>query len=98
MEFDCTKPLGENLETYLNADINSICSELKDKGIVYEHQFSTLWSMVCKHNALELTELFSKRTGLDIFYQYDNTKPDEGAFASLELMEYMESLFITNVN
>lgn len=72
MEFDCTKPLGENLETYLNADINSICSELKDKGIVYEHQFSTLWSMVCKHNALELTELFSKRTGLDIFYQYDN--------------------------
>ena len=28
--------------------------------------------MVCKHNALELTELFSKRTGLDIFYQYDN--------------------------
>ena len=35
MEFDCTKPLGENLETYLNADIKSICSELKDKGIVY---------------------------------------------------------------
>lgn len=26
MEFDCTKPLGENLETYLNADINSICT------------------------------------------------------------------------
>lgn len=33
-----------------------------------------------------------------IFYQYDNTKPDEGAFASLNLMEYLESLFITNVN
>ena len=33
-----------------------------------------------------------------IFYQYDNAKPDGGAFASLNLMEYLESLFITNVN
>jgi len=33
-----------------------------------------------------------------IFYQYDNTKPDEGAFASLNLMEYLESIFVANMD
>ncbi len=72
MEFDCTKPLGEYLETYLKPDIKDICNELVNHGIVYESQFATLWSMVCKQNAQELIEVFSKYTGLDIWYQYDN--------------------------
>lgn len=72
MEFDCTKPLGELLEIYVEPDIKKICFELSTQGIVYEGQFKTLWSMVCKNNALELSRLFAKKTRLGISYKYDN--------------------------
>ena len=39
MEFDCTKPLGENLELYMGTDLGAICNELSLHGIVYESQF-----------------------------------------------------------
>ena len=71
MEFDCTKPLGDDLESYIEADLSSICTELSIHGIVYESQFTKLHSMVCKQNALELASLFQKRTRLGITYGYD---------------------------
>lgn len=47
MELDCTKPLGDDLESYIEADLSSICTELSIHGIVYESQFTKLHSMVC---------------------------------------------------
>ncbi|MBQ9935278.1 MAG: hypothetical protein IJO70_05455 [Lachnospiraceae bacterium] len=71
MEYDCTKPLGDSLEEYLGEDLKNICIELSLQGIVYEHQFNKLWSMVCKMNAHELSKLFTKKTQLCIGYAYD---------------------------
>ena len=71
MEFDCTKALGDNLETYLQQDIIPICMELMVNGIVYESQFQTLNSLVCKNNAIPLFKLFSQKTERHIFYSYD---------------------------
>lgn len=71
MELDCTKPLGDALEGYMESDLASICTELSIHGIVYESQFTKLHSMVCKQNALELAALFRKRTRLGITYGYD---------------------------
>lgn len=72
MEFDCTKPLGENLELYMGTDLGAICNELSLHGIVYESQFQKLSSMVCKQNTSELAKLFSKKTRRCIWYSYDN--------------------------
>lgn len=72
MNFDCTKPLEDKLELYLKDDIGDICDELCENGIVYESQYKSLWSMICKHNSLEMIELFSRETKLNIFYVYDN--------------------------
>ncbi len=72
MEFDLKKSLGEDLELYVIPDINDICYELILEGIVYEGQFTTLNSMVCKNNAFDLTQLFEKKTGVDVSYGYDN--------------------------
>ena len=71
MEYDCTKPLGDALESYMETDLSSICTELALRGIVYESQFERLYSMVCKKNASELVRLFHKRTRLGIAYGYD---------------------------
>lgn len=71
MDIDCSKPLGEKLELYLKKDIDMICYELCKNGMVYESQFKSLWSMVCKNNAFEIMELLSKKTELDILYGYD---------------------------
>jgi len=71
MEFDCTRGLGDNLEIYLQPDIVQICNELVSHGIVYEGQFQTLNSLVCKNNAIALFELFSKKTKGSIFFSYD---------------------------
>lgn len=72
MKFDITKPLGEDLEEYMEADIKNICFELHTQGIVNENQFQTLGAMVCKKNASELAKLFSKKTKRCIWYMYDN--------------------------
>lgn len=72
MEYDCTKKLGADLEIYLQPDIAQICSELELHGIVYESQFQTLNSLVCKNNTIALYELFSKITGCPIFFGYDD--------------------------
>lgn len=71
MAFDCTKPLGDKLELYLSKDINVICNEFNQNGIVFESQFDSLISMVCKHNSLEMVKLFSRECGLQISYGYD---------------------------
>lgn len=42
MEYDCTKPLKNNLENYLGDDLEKICNELSLQGIVYEYQFDKL--------------------------------------------------------
>lgn len=72
MEYDCTKPLGKHLEEYMDPDLSKICLELAIHGIVYEAQFDTLGPMACKLNAIELSDLFSKRTKRQIRYEYDN--------------------------
>lgn len=72
MEFDCTKPLGDKLGLYLKNDLDMICNELCENGIIYESQFKSLWSMVCKKNAPEIVKLLSEKTGLEIFYDYDD--------------------------
>lgn len=72
MEYDCTKPLGDMLETYIKLDANYIFDELLTHGIVFESQFPSLGSMVCKQNASELAVLFSIKTLLNISYMYDN--------------------------
>lgn len=72
MKYDCTKPLGDNLEDYFDADLKLICNELVLQGIVYESQFEKLWSMVCKQNATELASLFRKKTRRGISYGYDS--------------------------
>ena len=73
MDYDCTKPLGNLLEAYLDKDLDKICFELSLHGIVYEHQFPKIWSMVCKLNAHELCDLFTAKTRLRIWYAYDNS-------------------------
>lgn len=73
MDYDCTKPLGNQLENYLDSDLDNIISELLHHGIVYEYQFKKLWSMVCKLNTHELSNLFSEKTQYHIWYAYDNT-------------------------
>ena len=72
MEYDFTKSLGKDLEKYIHSDLKNICMELVLQGIVYEGQFKTLFSMVCKKNAFELSQLFSRKTKLDVYYAYDN--------------------------
>lgn len=72
MEFDCRKPLGDRLELYLKDDLEEMCNELYDNGIIYESQFERLISMVCKNNAHEIVELLSKRTELEMRYGYDD--------------------------
>lgn len=71
MEYDCKKPLGEHLEEYMDSDLSKICSELAIRGIVYESQFRTLGSMVCKQNTTALSNLFTEKTGCRIWYAYD---------------------------
>jgi hypothetical protein len=71
MEYDCTKPLGEHLEEYMDSDLAKICFELALHGIVYESQFRTLGSMVCKQNATALSNLFTEKTRRRIWYAYD---------------------------
>lgn len=80
MKFDCTQPLEEKLEEYMRPDLESICVELATDGVVYEGQFVTLNSMVCKKNATALAKLFARILGeLDegteysIWYTYDST-------------------------
>lgn len=73
MDYDCTKPLGNQLENYLDTDLEKIIFELSLHGIVYEHQFNKLWSMVCKLNAHDLSNLFTQKTQCHILYAYDNT-------------------------
>lgn len=72
MEFDCSKPLGDKLELYLKDNLNEMCVELHKSGIIFEYQFEKLISMVCKNNINEIIELLSKKTGLKIFYDYDD--------------------------
>lgn len=71
MDFNCSEPLGDKLELYLEDDMTAICKELHKNGIVYESQFHSLWSKVCKHNSFEMTKLFSRNCNLTIFYGYD---------------------------
>lgn len=71
MAFDCTKPLGDKLELYLINDIDAICDELKLNGIIYESQFENLIFSVCKNNTLEIMELLSHKSGLDIRGHYE---------------------------
>ena len=73
MNYDCTKPLGNQLENYLDSDLDNIIFELLHHGIVYEYQLKKLWSMVCKLNTHELSNLFSEKTQCHIWYAYDNT-------------------------
>ena len=74
MEFDCTKPLGDRLEEYLASDMEDICDPYLSKGILFESQFKSIWSMVCKQTALQLKELFSKKSGSNVRYAYDTAK------------------------
>lgn len=73
MGYDLTKSLGNALEDYMSSDIKDICMELVLHGIVYETQFQSLSTMVCKKNAFDLSQLFSRKTQLDIYYDYDNS-------------------------
>lgn len=72
MDFDCTKPLGDNLELYLKNDLEEMCNEMYNSGIIYEYQFEKLISMVCKNNANEIVELLSRKTELEVCYGYDS--------------------------
>lgn len=72
MDFDCSKPLGDKLELYLKDDLEEMCNELYDNGIIFEHQFDSLISMVCKNNTSEIVKLLSEKTQLNIRQDYDN--------------------------
>lgn len=72
MEYDITKPLGEHLEEYMGSVLKNICYELAVHGIVYENQFDKLYSMVCKLNATQLCDLFTKRIKRKIWHAYDD--------------------------
>lgn len=72
MSYDCSKPLGDKLELYLKDNLEEMCNELYNNGIIFEYQFEKLISMVCKNNAHQIMELLSKRTGLNISYDYDD--------------------------
>lgn len=72
MDYDCTKPLGEHSKNYIASNLKDICFELSLHGIVYEHQFDKLWSIVCKMNTNELSNLFTNGTKKRIWYAYDN--------------------------
>lgn len=92
MEFDCRKPLGDKLELYLNDNLEEMCNELYNNGIIFEYQFERLISMVCKNNAPQIVELLSKRTELEIRYGYDDqTKNfmfyDENRYTMKEAIE-----------
>lgn len=99
MCYDTTKPLGDQLREYISKDLPEMSKELLYRGIVYESQFRSLHSMVCKQNASELTTLFGKETGLSIrcgydtvscmFYFYDEDKysQEEALHASLVFQE-----------
>ena len=52
MEFDCRKPLGDKLELYLKDNLEEMCNELYNNGIIFEYQFERLISMVCKNKRL----------------------------------------------
>lgn len=102
MDFDCTKPLGDKLELYLSNNLEEMCNELYNNGIIFESQFERLFSMVCKNNADEIVELLSKRTELEICYGYDEqTKNfmfyDENKYTMKEAINksisYQESKF-----
>ena len=73
MNYDCTKPLGNQLENYLDTDLEKISFELSLHGIVYEQQFNKLYSMVCKLNTINLCDLFTEKTQRHIWYAYDDT-------------------------
>ena len=66
MSYDTTKPLGINLENYLGVDLDRICAELVMYGIVFESQFESISSMVCKQNSADLVDLFAKTSQLRI--------------------------------
>lgn len=64
MDFDCRKPLGDKLGLYLKDNLEEMCDELYNNGIIFESQFEKLISMVCKNNALEIVELLSEKTSV----------------------------------
>lgn len=72
MCFDCSKPLGNNLELYLNDDLDKMCNELYNHGIIFESQFDKLISMVCKNSSPELVKLLSEKTQLNIRQDFDD--------------------------
>ena len=71
MEFDCRKSLGDKLELYLSDNLEEMCNELYNNGIIFESQFERLFSMVCKNNAHEIVKLLSEKTQLNIRQDYD---------------------------
>ena len=72
MEFDCRKPLGDKLELYLKDNLEEMCNELFNNGIIFEYQFERLISMVCRNNAPGIKKLLSEKTQLNIRQDYDD--------------------------
>ncbi len=60
------------LEMHLSNDLPCICSELQNKGIVFEGDFLVLDGNTCKSKTIAMTEIFSRETGLDIWYTFEN--------------------------
>lgn len=62
----------DDLERIMDPDINKICYDLMKNGIIYDSQFHSFYSKLCKYNEQSLCDLFSDKTGLDIISIYDD--------------------------
>ena len=60
----------QEVRNMLGNDFEAIISEFKREGIVFESQFSSLYSMFCKKYTYQLVKLLEKETQLEVSYGY----------------------------
>lgn len=72
MEFE--KMSLEELEKYMMPELDLLCKELENSGIIFECQCPKICSNVCKRYCEKLIELFTRGTELEIESGYDNKK------------------------
>ena len=74
----------QEVRNMLGNDFEDIISEFKREGIIFESQFSSLYSMFCKKYTYQLVELLEKETQLEVshgyavpyFYYFDTNRFD----------------------
>ena len=60
----------QEVRNMLGNDFEAIISEFEREGIVFEYQFSSLYSMFCKKYTYQLVKLLEKETQLEVSYGY----------------------------